>query len=72
MNPNDITLLIQNTLPTAHIQVTSDDNRHFQASITSPTFQGKSRIQQHQMVYDIINPYIKSGEIHAISLKTQV
>jgi stress-induced morphogen len=43
---------------------------HFRAVVVSPTFAGKTRIQQHQMVYAVFGAEI-GGPIHALSLKTQ-
>jgi stress-induced morphogen len=43
---------------------------HFRATVTSPTFTGRSRIEQHKLVYDVFGEEI-GGPIHALSLKTQ-
>jgi stress-induced morphogen len=43
---------------------------HFRASVTAPSFEGLSRIQQHRRVYEIFGDEI-GGPIHALSLKTQ-
>ncbi|HEX2017090.1 MAG TPA: BolA family transcriptional regulator [Solirubrobacteraceae bacterium] len=43
---------------------------HFQATVTSPAFAGRSRIEQHRMVYEVFGEEI-GGPIHALSLKTQ-
>jgi stress-induced morphogen len=43
---------------------------HFRATVVSPAFAGKSRVQQHQMVYAIFGAEI-GGPIHALSLKTE-
>ena len=43
---------------------------HFRATVVSPAFSGKTRIQQHQMVYAVFGAEI-GGPIHALSLKTQ-
>jgi stress-induced morphogen len=43
---------------------------HFRATVTAPSFDGLSRIQQHRMVYEIFGAEI-GGPIHALSLKTQ-
>lgn len=61
-------LLIE-SLPNAVITVTGD-GRHFEISVESAAFIGKSKLKQHQMVNDILQKYIASGELHAISLKT--
>jgi len=71
MRADDLKKLIESQLENAIANVKSDDNVHFQAEVTCPLFEGKSRIQQQQMVYAIVNEHIKSGEIHALSLKTR-
>lgn len=45
------------------------DGHHFDAYIVSEKFQGKSLIERQRMVYALLNPYIQSGELHAISMK---
>lgn len=69
MNPDVIKEWIEQQLPGAEVQVTGDGH-HFEASIIAEQFIGKSLIQQHRMVYDILQGSIVSGELHAISLKT--
>jgi stress-induced morphogen len=44
---------------------------HFRAIVTAASFRGRSRIEQHRLVYDIFGPEI-GGPIHALSLKTQL
>lgn len=46
------------------------DGRHFQAIIVSDTFEGKSKLQRQQMVYQALGDKIKQGEVHALSMKT--
>jgi stress-induced morphogen len=43
---------------------------HFKATVIAPAFAGRSRIEQHQLVYRIFGAEI-GGPIHALSLKTQ-
>jgi len=53
------------------IQDLAGDNDHFAATITSKIFKGKTRIQQHQMVFDALEGRMGVG-LHALSLKTRV
>ncbi len=55
----------------AHIEVTdlTGTKDHWEALIVSDAFAGKSRIQQHQMVYAALGEWM-SGPIHALALKT--
>jgi len=71
MNVNTIQNLLLQQLPDCTAEVVSADNIHFQATITSSAFAGKTKVQQQQMVYKILEHYIADGTIHAISLKTQ-
>lgn len=70
MHADDIRNLILSHLPNATVTVNSKDGKHYRAEIICPDFEGMSRIQQHQLVYAALDNAIKSGTIHAISLKT--
>jgi acid stress-induced BolA-like protein IbaG/YrbA len=52
-----------------YIKVMGDDGTHFEATIVSQAFVGKSMITQHQMVYASLGDRMKA-EIHALSMKT--
>ena len=41
----------------------------FEVQIVSDVFDGKSIIQRHKIIYSLLNDYIKTGEIHALSIK---
>jgi stress-induced morphogen len=43
---------------------------HYQAVIVSPAFEGKMMIEQHRMVYKLVQAEVDSGEVHALTLKT--
>jgi acid stress-induced BolA-like protein IbaG/YrbA len=45
------------------------DGQHFQAMIVSPAFEGKSRVQRHQLVYKALGERMRE-EIHALSMQT--
>lgn len=63
--------IIKGSLPDATIYVMDpyNDGQHFQALVISPTFDGKSLVEQHQMV---MNPLKEAFEtdVHALGLKT--
>ncbi|MAA75419.1 MAG: BolA family transcriptional regulator [Salinisphaeraceae bacterium] len=61
--------LIEAALPDAQVRVEGDDGQHFAALVVSPQFEGKSRIEQHRMVYAALGDRM-GGEIHALSLRT--
>ncbi len=68
VNPNDIKLWIEQGLERAQVEI-EGDGQHFSAVIVCPDFSGKSRIQQHQMVYQALGERMKS-QIHALSMRT--
>jgi stress-induced morphogen len=45
---------------------------HYEVMVESPLFAGLSRIQQHQHVMAVFGPELKTGEVHALSIKTKV
>lgn len=71
MKESEVYQLIEQKFPKALIQVTdlNGTGDHFDLRIASPLFQGKSRIQQHQMVYDALGEAMH-GPIHAIKIST--
>ena len=69
MDPQQVKSLIEAGLPDAQVEVHSEDRTHFEARIVSPSFEGKRKIQRHQMVYGALGE--KMGrEIHALSMDT--
>ena len=73
MEQSEIERLIKASLPDAEVEITdlAGDNNHFSALVTSSTFKGKSRIQQHKMVYDALGDKM-GGILHALALKTSI
>lgn len=73
MDPNDIVRLIKEGIPEADVQIEDlrGDGDHYAAYVTSPAFKGKSRVQQHQMVYQALQGRM-GGELHALALQTAV
>ena len=69
MNSDDIKVLIEASIEDAVVNVSSDDNVHFEAIVISQGFQEKSLVQRHQMVYGSLVNKMQS-EIHALSLTT--
>ena len=67
-NPDDIRNWIAERLPCEHVAV-SGDGHHFEAVIVSSAFRGKSRVQQHQLVYRALGDRMRE-EIHALSMTT--
>jgi len=69
MNPKQIEELIRVALPDAMVEVRSEDNVHFEATIVSQEFEGRRPLQRHQLVYRALGERV-GGEIHALSLAT--
>ncbi len=71
MPANEIESLIKEAIPDAKITLidTAGDQDHWQAEIISEAFRGKSRVQQHQMVYKSLQGKM-GGELHALALQT--
>jgi acid stress-induced BolA-like protein IbaG/YrbA len=67
---DEIKQRIEAALPQAQAEVEGADGVHFQAVVTSPAFDGRSRIEQHRMVMDVFAGELGEA-IHALSLKTQ-
>ena len=63
---------IEAAIPDAQVEVASPDDVHFTARVVTPAFAGKSRLEQHRMVYDAFEPGELGGAIHALSIKTEV
>ena len=68
ITPEDIKAYIQQNLQCDYIDVIGD-GQHFQAVIVSPTFRGKTRVAQHQLVYTTLGHRMQQ-QIHALSMKT--
>ena len=69
MTPTQIEELIRAGLPDAAVQVRSEDNVHFEATVVSAAFEGKRPLQRHQLVYRTLGERM-GGEIHALQLAT--
>jgi stress-induced morphogen len=65
--------LIKEAMPDAVVEIRdlAGDGDHYAASIISSAFEGKSRVQQHQMVYKALKGKM-GGELHALALQTGV
>ena len=72
MNLNEIESLIKEAMPDAivEIQDCAGDGHHYSATITSSQFSGKSKIEQHKMVYNSLKGRM-GNELHALAIKTK-
>ncbi len=73
MPAEEIERLIRAALPDAQvaIQDLAGDGDHYRAVVISEAFRGKSRLQQHQIVYRALGGRM-GGELHALALETRV
>ncbi len=71
MAAEDLERLIKEGLPDARvtIQDLKGDGDHYAATVVSAEFEGKSRVQQHQLVYQALQGRM-GGELHALQLQT--
>jgi stress-induced morphogen len=71
MSVAEIERLIREALPDARVEVKdlAGDGDHYAATIVSAAFAGKSRVEQHQMVYRALKGRM-GGALHALALKT--
>jgi len=73
MQPQDIEHMIKSHLPDAVVTIEdlAGDGDHYAATVVSEAFRGKSRVQQHQMVYAALQGNM-GGVLHALALQTKV
>lgn len=73
MSGAEIEAMITAALPGAAVEMTdlAGDNDHWAARVTAPQFAGKTRVQQHKLVYDALGGRM-GGVLHALQLTTAV
>ncbi len=71
MDTREIQQLIEKALPDAQVNIQDlvGDGDHLQAIVVTPLFEGKTLLQQHQMVYNPLREVLKE-KLHALALKT--
>lgn len=72
MAADDIVALIKQGIPDAEVQIEDlrGDGDHYAALVISKEFAGKSKVQQHQLVYKALKGKM-GGELHALALETR-
>lgn len=68
VTPESIHLNIAQGMATEYLEV-DGDGHHFEAVVVSDAFDGKNRVQRHQLVYKTLGDRMRD-EIHALSIKT--
>jgi stress-induced morphogen len=73
MQASEIEAMIKRAIPDAEVSIRdlAGDGDHYAARVVSPSFAGKSRIEQHQAVYAALGGRV-GGELHALQLETAV
>ncbi|HEY2885518.1 MAG TPA: BolA family transcriptional regulator [Rhizomicrobium sp.] len=73
MKAEEIEKFIKDAFPDADVTITdlAGDDNHWSAVVVSAAFKGKTRVQQHQMVYAALKGNM-GGVLHALQLQTQV
>jgi stress-induced morphogen len=73
MDAGEIERMIKEAMPDAAVEIRdlAGDGDHYAATVTSGAFRGKSRVQQHQMVYAALQGRM-GGVLHALALTTAV
>ena len=71
MDSHEIERMIKEAFPDAQISIRdlAGDGDHYAAEVVSEAFRGKSRVQQHQMVYEALQGHM-GGALHALALQT--
>jgi stress-induced morphogen len=71
MRASDIERLIKQRIPDAQVTIRdlAGDGDHYAATVLSESFRGKSRVQQHQLVYEALKAEM-GGKLHALALQT--
>ena len=72
MNLKEIEKLIKQALPDASVEIQdlAGDGNHYSATVTSSQFSGKSKIEQHKLVYASLKGKM-GNELHALAIKTK-
>jgi acid stress-induced BolA-like protein IbaG/YrbA len=69
MSPEDVKILLENTLFDCEFQVATDGG-HFNIVAIGEIFTNKRPVQRQQVIYGALGEQISSGEIHAVNIKT--
>ncbi len=73
MSAGDIEKMIRDAIPDAKVTIRdlAGDGDHYAAEVVAESFRGKSRVQQHQLVYNALKGNM-GGVLHALALQTSI
>lgn len=74
MSPEALKHRLQTAYPDGTVEVfdLTGTEDHYEVFVESKAFQGMTRIQQHQSVMSVFGPELKTGEVHALSIRTKL
>lgn len=74
MSPQEMKSRLQQSFPDSQIEVTdlTGTSDHYEVYVKSAVFQGLSRMDQHKKVMAAFQAELKTGEVHALSIRTQI
>ncbi len=74
MTPNEMKHRLETAFPASSVEVVdlTGTQNHYEVTVESDAFAGLSRIQQHQKVMAAFDPELKTGEVHALSIRTKL
>ena len=72
LDPEKVKQRIASALPDAEVEVKdlTGTGDHFEARVVSAAFDGQTMVDQHKLVYAPLQDWLKSGELHALALRT--
>lgn len=68
MTPDEVKKTIEDGIPGAEVLI-EGEGCNLKATVISKAFEGKSMVEEHKMVYALVNDYIRSGALHALAIK---
>lgn len=72
MSPDQLKARLCQLAPETQVEIVdlTGTEDHYQAMIVSSAFRDKTMMEQHRMVFKLVQPEVDSGEVHALTLKT--
>lgn len=74
MKPEQMKTRLEEAYPNSVVEVfdLTGTEDHYEVYVESDKFNGLNRVQQHQHVMGVFGPELKTGEVHALSIKTKI
>ncbi len=68
MHPNEVKKLLSTQIDCQYIEVSGEDQRHYEATVVSAQFEGLMKIKRHRLIYQALGEHMVA-DIHALSIK---